>query len=58
MNSEDASEWAKAIRAVHDKKKKLRLREAVKLREGYAEEYQWDAECCREDAQYYSRLVS
>ncbi|XP_015764101.1 PREDICTED: D-inositol 3-phosphate glycosyltransferase 1-like [Acropora digitifera] len=47
VNSEDASEWAKAIRAVHDKKRKLRLREAVKLREGYAEEYQWDAECGR-----------
>ncbi|XP_044175045.1 uncharacterized protein LOC114951437 isoform X1 [Acropora millepora] len=47
VNSEDASEWAKAIRAVHDKKRKLRLREAVKLCEGYAEEYQWEAECGR-----------
>ncbi|XP_067025697.1 uncharacterized protein [Acropora muricata] len=47
VNSEDASEWAKAIRAIHDKKRKLRLREAVKLREGYAEEYHWEGECGR-----------
>ena len=47
VNSEDASEWAKAIRAIHDKKRKLRLREAVRLREGYAEEYHWEGECGR-----------
>ena len=45
VNSEDASEWAKAIRAIHDKKRKLRLREAVKVRESYAEEYHWEGEC-------------
>ena len=47
VNSDDASEWAEAIRAIHDKKRKLRLREAVKVREGYAEEYHWEVECCR-----------
>ncbi|XP_074610480.1 D-inositol 3-phosphate glycosyltransferase-like isoform X2 [Acropora palmata] len=47
VNSEDASEWAKAIRTIHDKKRKLRLREAVKVRESYAEEYQWEEECRR-----------
>ena len=47
VNSEDASEWAKAIRTIHDKKRKLRLREVVKVRESYAEEYHWEAECGR-----------
>ena len=45
VNSEDANEWAKAIRTIHDKKRKLRLREAVRVRESYAEEYQWKGEC-------------
>ena len=47
VNSENASEWAKAIRTIHDKKRKLRLKEAVKLREIYAEEYHWEGECGR-----------
>ena len=47
VNSEDVNEWAKAIRTIHDKKRKLRLREAVKVRESYAEEYHWEAECGR-----------
>ncbi|XP_015764075.1 PREDICTED: uncharacterized protein LOC107343052 isoform X10 [Acropora digitifera] len=47
VNSEDASEWAKAIRAIHDKKGKLRLSEAVKLRESYAKKYHWEGECGR-----------
>ena len=47
VNSEDASEWAKAIRVIHEKKRKLRLREAVKLRKSYAEEYHWEGECDR-----------
>ena len=45
VNSEDANEWAKAIRTIHYKKRKLRLWEAVKVRESYAEEYQWKGEC-------------
>ena len=47
VNSEDANEWAKAIRAIHDRKRKLRLREALKIRESYAEEYHWEGECGR-----------
>ena len=47
VNSEDANEWAKAIRTIHDKKRKLRLREAVRVRESYAEEYHWEGECGR-----------
>ena len=47
VNSEDASEWAKAIRTIHDRKRKLRLREALKIRESYAEEYHWEGECGR-----------
>ncbi|XP_015759943.1 PREDICTED: D-inositol 3-phosphate glycosyltransferase-like [Acropora digitifera] len=43
VNSEEASEWARAIRTIHDKKRKLRLREAVKVRESYAEDYHWEA---------------
>ena len=47
VNSEDANEWAKAIRAIYDKKSKLRLVEAVKVRESYAQEYHWEGECGR-----------
>ena len=47
VNSEDANEWAKAIRTIYDKKRKLRLREAVKVRESYAEEYHCEGECGR-----------
>ena len=47
VNSEDTSEWAKAICAIHDKKRKLRLWEAVKIRESYAEKYHWQVECGR-----------
>ena len=47
VNSEDTNEWAKAIRIVHDKKRKLRLTEAVKIRKNYAKEYHWEGECGR-----------
>ena len=47
VNSEDANEWAKAIHTIHVKKRKLRLREAVRVRESYAEEYHWEGECGR-----------
>ncbi|XP_015750089.1 PREDICTED: D-inositol 3-phosphate glycosyltransferase-like isoform X3 [Acropora digitifera] len=47
VNSEDPSEWAKAIRTVHGKKRKLRLKEAVKVRESYAEKYHWEGDCGR-----------
>ena len=47
VNSEDENEWAKAIRTIHDKKRKLRLGEALKVRESYADEYHWEGECDR-----------
>ena len=47
VNSEDASDWAKAIHTIHGIERKLRLREAVKIRESYAEEYHWEGECGR-----------
>ncbi|XP_068713671.1 uncharacterized protein [Montipora foliosa] len=47
VNSEDANEWAKAIRTIHGIERKLRLREAAKIRESYTEEYQWEGECGR-----------
>ena len=47
VNSEDAREWAKAIRAIHDKKRKIRILEAVDIRQRYAERYHWEVECGR-----------
>ena len=47
VNSEDAIEWAEAIRKSHGSERKLRLREAVKIRESYKEEYNWEGECDR-----------
>ena len=47
VDSEDAREWAKAIRTSHGSERKLRLREAVKIRESYKEEYHWEGECGR-----------
>ena len=47
VDSEDASDWAKAIRTSRGSERKLRLREAVKIRESYKEEYHWEGECGR-----------
>ncbi|XP_074609102.1 uncharacterized protein LOC141863461 isoform X3 [Acropora palmata] len=47
VNSEDASEWAKATRTILGIERKLRLGEAVKIRESYAEKYHWEGECGR-----------
>ncbi|XP_067023496.1 uncharacterized protein [Acropora muricata] len=47
LYSEDARDWAKAIRAIHHKERKLRLLEAVDIRERYAERYHWEVECGR-----------
>ena len=47
VNSEDASEWAKAIRRIHGIERKLRLREAVKIRKSYVKKYHWEGECGR-----------
>ncbi|XP_015777734.1 PREDICTED: uncharacterized protein LOC107355669 [Acropora digitifera] len=47
VNSEDASEWAKAARTILGIERKLRLGEALKIRESYAEKYHWEGECGR-----------
>ena len=47
VNSEDASEWVKATRTILGIERKLRLGEAPKIRESYAEKYHWEGECGR-----------
>ena len=45
VNSEKPRKWAKAIRAVCSKGRKLRLKEANLLCKNYAETYQWEGQC-------------
>ena len=45
VNDEDPVKWAEAIKAVCRKERKVRLREAVLLRQTYAETYQWEEQC-------------
>ena len=45
VNSVDPNEWAKAIRIIWRKERKGRLREAILLRQNYAETYQWEGQC-------------
>ena len=45
LNSEDPAEWAKEIKAVRCKSRKLRLKEAIELREKYAKQYRWEEQC-------------
>ena len=45
LNSEDPAEWAKEIKAVRCKSRKLRLEEAIELREKYAKKYRWEDQC-------------
>ena len=45
LNSEDPAEWAKEIKAVRCKSRKLRLEEAIELREIYAKKYKWEEQC-------------
>ncbi|XP_074628654.1 uncharacterized protein LOC141886399 [Acropora palmata] len=45
LNSEDAKEWAKAIKAVRRKRREVRLEEAIELREKYAKKYKWEGQC-------------
>ena len=47
LNSEDPTVWAKEIKAVRNTSKKLRLEEAIELREKYANKYQWEGQCRR-----------
>ena len=45
VDSEDPNEWAKAIRIIRSKERKVRLKEAILLRQNYAETYQWEGQC-------------
>ena len=45
VESEDPRDWARAIKAVRVKDRKMRLKEIEKTREAYAEEYSWKEQC-------------
>ena len=45
VNSEEPKKWAEAIRTICGKERELRLREAIFLRQSYAETYQWEGQC-------------
>ena len=45
VNSEKPKKWAKAIRTICSKEREVRLREAILLRQIYAETYQWEGQC-------------
>ena len=45
VDSEDPKEWAREIRAIRQKKRKLRLKESKLLRENYLETYNWEKPC-------------
>ena len=45
VNNEDPVKWAEAIKAVCRKERKVRLEEAILLRQKYAETYQWEKQC-------------
>ena len=47
VNSEKPKKWAKKIRAVCSKKRKLRLKEAIDLRQSFAKTYQWEEQCSK-----------
>ena len=45
FNDKDPIKWAAAIKAVCEKERKVRLEEAILLRQNYAATYQWDGQC-------------
>ena len=45
VNSEDPAEWAKAIRGVRSKDRKVRLKEASDVRKNYSKTYNWEEQC-------------
>ena len=45
VDSEDPADWARAIKAVRDKKRKVRLAEAKILREKYLQQFSWEEPC-------------
>ena len=47
VNSEKPKKWAKKIRAVCNKQRQLRLKEAIDLRQSFAKTYQWEEQCSK-----------
>ena len=47
VSNEDPVKWAEAIKAVCRKERKVRLEEAILLRQKYAETYQWEGQCSK-----------
>ena len=47
VRGEDPVKWAEAIKAVCRKERKVRLEEAILLRQKYAETYQWEGQCSK-----------
>ena len=45
VESEDVSEWSKAIKKVRDNGRRVRLEEADLLRKNYNEKYSWEKQC-------------
>ena len=45
VDSEDPADWARAIKAVRDKKRNVRLAEAKILREHYLQQFSWEDSC-------------
>ena len=45
VDSEDPADWARAIKAVRNKKRNVRLAEAKSLRENYLQQFSWETPC-------------
>ena len=45
VDSEDPADWARAIKAVRNKKRYVRLAEAKSLRENYLQQFSWETPC-------------
>ena len=45
VDSEDPADWARAIKAVHNRKRNVRLAEAKILRENYLQQFSWEKPC-------------
>ena len=45
VESEDPRDWAREIKAVRHRDRKMRLKEVEKTREAYAGEYSWEEQC-------------
>ena len=45
VNSEDPSDWRKAIKDIWDKDRKKQLEEVKDVRGSYSKEYSWSKQC-------------